>query len=67
LRVPVSEVVIASGRLKARKSVSVSGRSTRNGSAMRRVIGRAPGPDISLDSRPLATARMAAAIAAADS
>ena len=51
LRVPVSDVVMASGRLKARKSVSASGRSTRNGSAISRVIGRAPGADISLESR----------------
>ena len=34
---PDSDVAIASGRLKARKSVSGSGRSTRNGSTTMRV------------------------------
>ena len=36
---PESEVVNASGRLKARKSVSGSGRSMRNGRTIRRVTG----------------------------
>ena len=66
LRVPASDEVMASGRLKARKSVSASGRRTRNGSAISRVIGRAPGAAISLES-PAAIIRMAVAIAAADS
>jgi hypothetical protein len=34
---PESDVAMASGRLKARKSVSASGRNTRNGSTTRRV------------------------------
>ncbi len=38
---PDSEVAIASGRLKARKSVSGSGRRTRNGSTTIRVSARA--------------------------
>ena len=40
---PDSEPVIASGTLKARKSISGSGRSTRNGSTISRVIARACG------------------------
>ena len=38
---PDSDVAMASGRLKARKSVSGSGRRTRNGSTTRRVSARA--------------------------
>ena len=45
---PDNDVAIASGRLKARKSVSGSGRRTRNGSTTRRVRARAPGPDVVL-------------------
>ena len=37
---PESDAVIASGRLKLRKSVSSSGRRGRNGSTTRRVIAR---------------------------
>ena len=40
---PESELLIASGTLKARKSMSGSGRSTRNGSTISRVIARACG------------------------
>ena len=38
-----SEIVIASGRLKARKSTSGSGRSTRNGRTTSRLVARARG------------------------
>ena len=41
VRVPLSHIVTASDTLKAKKSVSASGRSTRNGRAMNRVIVRA--------------------------
>ena len=64
---PVSDIVTASGRLKARKSVSASGRSTRNGRAMNRVIVRAAGAESSAESRSAITSRMAAAIAVAES
>ena len=64
---PVSDVVTASGRLNDRKSVSASGRSTRNGRAMNRVIVRAAGADSSAESRSAITSRMAAAMTVADS
>ena len=48
---PDSDVVIASGRLKARKSVSGSGRRTRNGSTTRRVSACASA-GVSLPSTP---------------
>ena len=38
---PANELVMASGRLKARKSVSGSGRRMRNGSTIKRLITRA--------------------------
>ena len=60
-----SVVAIASGRLKARKSVSGSGRRTRNGSAISRVIVRVTGADSSTESRIAITSRIAAAIAVA--
>jgi hypothetical protein len=61
---PDSDVAIASGRLKARKSVSGSGRRTRNGSTTSRVKACAIVGD-----EPLSTPRMArssSAIASAD-
>ena len=62
--VPESDVAIASGRLKARKSVSGSGRSTRNGSTTMRVSACASArvPSLSV----LRTPRSSSAIASAD-
>jgi hypothetical protein len=59
-----SDVAIASGRLKARKSVSGSGRRMRNGSTTRRVSGRASAVALS-PSSPF-TARSSSAIVSAD-
>ena len=63
-RCRTSDVAIASGRLKARKSVSGSGRSTRNGSTTRRVSAWARAGV----SSPVAprTRRSSSAIASAD-
>jgi hypothetical protein len=61
---PERELVTASGRLKARKSVSGSERRIRNGNTMRRVVGRtrAPATPVSATS---SVARRSCAIASA--
>ena len=61
---PDNDVAMASGRLNARKSVSGSGRRTRNGSTTRRVSGRARTWE--LPSSTPRMARSASAIASAD-
>ena len=61
---PDSDVAIASGRLKARKSVSGSGRRTRNGSTTRRVSACASA-GVSSPSTPR-TPRSSSAIASAE-
>ena len=63
-RMPDSEVAIASGRLKARKSVSGSGRSTRKGRTTMRVSARASA-GVSSPRTPR-TARSSSAIASAE-
>jgi len=59
---PASEVVIASGRLNARKSVSGSARSTRNGNTTIRVIGCVI---VAVSSSAVGTSRNSSAIASA--